>query len=141
MKTGKEISAGGVIYKDEGAGIKIALIALKNKQIWALPKGKLERGESPDEAALREVKEETGLEGEIKSKIGDIAYEYYSKERDTRYSKTVTFYLMRNIGESSRRHDWEVDDCQWFPIDEALKVMSYKSEREMVERAKAVLLE
>ena len=139
MKKGREISSGGVIYKKDGGTIKIALISRKKGEIWGLPKGKVEKNESPDVTALREVKEETGLEGEIEKKIGDINYYYYSKQNDTRYFKTVSFYLIHHTGGSSKHHDWEVDDCKWFSVEEALNIMTYEGEKDMVGKAKAIL--
>ncbi|MFH1406783.1 MAG: NUDIX hydrolase [Candidatus Omnitrophota bacterium] len=139
MKFDKEISSGGVVYAKEENQIKVALIVRGGGKIWCLPKGKIEKDESPDAAALREVKEETGLDGEIEKKLGDITYWYYSKENDTKYFKTVSFYLLRHTGGSAATNPEEAEECRWFPILEALKSMSYKSECEIVEKAKKLL--
>ncbi len=81
LKIGREISSGGVIYKKDEDKIKIALIHRKDRNVWALPKGKIDKGEKPQEAAIREVEEETGLKGEIEKKINDIKYWYIAKDR------------------------------------------------------------
>ena len=139
MKTEREISSGGVIYKKDEGKYKISLIARKNKTVWCLPKGKIEKGEKPEQTALREVEEETGLRGDLERKIGDITYWYVDRKRDLRIFKIVSFYLIKHTGGSSRRHDWEVEDCRWFDFGEAQKVMSYESEREIVKKAVKIL--
>ncbi len=139
MKTEREISSGGVIYKQEDGKTKIALIARKNKTIWCLPKGKIEKGENPESAAIREVEEETGLKGELGKKIGDINYWYVDKKRDLRLFKIVSFFLVRHTGGDIHSHDREVEECRWFSFEEAQKKMSYDSEREIVKKAENML--
>ena len=139
MKTGREISSGGVVYRREGGKIQVVLIARQAKKIWGLPKGKIDPGEKPPQTALREVREETGLSGKIERKLGDIRYTYYAPWDDTRYSKVVSFYLMKYLGGSTADHDWEVEDAQWFDLDKALKKASYPGERSMLLKAKGIL--
>ena len=107
MKTGREISAGGVIYKRQGGRIQVALIAHSQKKVWGLPKGKIDAGEKPEQTALREVKEETGLDGKIEQNLGDIQYTYQAPWEEMRIFKVVTFYLMKYLGGSTADHDWE----------------------------------
>ena len=135
MKTRTETSAGGVVYRKESKRVEIALAARRTKRgqlAWGLPKGLIERGEPPEEAAVREVREETGLEAEIEADLGDISYFYVWE--GVRVRKRVRFYLMRAIGGDVSKHDHEMEDVRWFPLDEASKVASYESEREVIGR-------
>jgi 8-oxo-dGTP diphosphatase len=142
-KTKFEISSGGVIYKREKGRVYVALISLKGGKVWALPKGVVERGESLESAALREVKEETGLEGRIVEKLGKIDYWFFWKENDerVRHHKIVYFYLMEFTGGKLEDHDYEVEEVKWFPIDEAIEVATYKDEKRIISNAKKILEE
>jgi len=129
-------SAGGVIFKKEGDTFEVALIAMKNKTVWTLPKGIIDKGEQPEESAVREIKEETGLTGKIIDALGDKSYWFYLKAENAKCRKTVSYFLLQyvdgNIGDYCR----EVDEAKWFVLDEALKQVSYKSDREILEKAK-----
>jgi len=138
-KTKREISAGGVVFRRGDLGIEIALTSAQNGEIWCLPKGLINKGESLEQTALREVKEETGLEGRIIRKIAEIKYWYYSKWEQVRIFKIVHFFLMECIGGNPAEHDFEVDEVKWFPLDEAKEILSYKSERETLEKAEFIL--
>ncbi|MGE4357524.1 MAG: NUDIX hydrolase [Candidatus Omnitrophota bacterium] len=139
MKTKKQHSAGGVIFRNRGGRIEVALISRNQNTVWCLPKGKIEEGETPEEAARREVKEETGLEGELIQKLNSIHYFYSSKEEDTIFSKTVDFFLFRYTDGNIIEHNEEVDSVEWLDIDKAIERLTYKSEKETVEKAKKVL--
>lgn len=139
MKYGKQVSAGGVLFRHADGGYEVAVIRLAGGKVTALPKGLVEPGENPEETALREVREETGMEGEMIAPLGYIRYYYYAREEDTRYFKLVHFYLLRYRGGSDKNHDWEVEGVEWMPIEEALRSLSYKGEREIMERAVEVL--
>lgn len=108
------------------------------KEIWCLPKGKIENNETPEQAAIREVKEETGLKAEIKEKVGKINYWYY-KEKRVRCSKTVHFYIMNFSGGEANNQSYEVEEVKWFGINKALANMAYKKEKEIVEKVKREL--
>jgi 8-oxo-dGTP pyrophosphatase MutT (NUDIX family) len=101
--------------------------------LWALAKGTPDSGESLAETASREVREETGIEVEIEESLGSISY-FFVRQR-TRFHKTVHFFLMRPIGGSIEQHDHEFDEVRWFQLEEALEIMTYPTEREVVERA------
>jgi len=140
MRAVREVSAGGVIYRKRAGAIEIALIHVGNR--WGLPKGHVEKGESNSDAALREVREETGLEGRMRKKLGDIRYSYRDKRtgrEPIRIYKRVYFYLLRYLKGDVRDHDHEVDEARWFPIEEAIQTLKFATERRMVKRALAVL--
>jgi periplasmic divalent cation tolerance protein len=140
IRTVKEASAGGVIYRKNSDNLEIALIHVRNR--WGLPKGHIEEGERADEAALREVREETGLEGKLLRKLGDIRYSYRDKSKEgepIRIYKRVFFFLMRYVRGDVRDHDHEVDDVRWFPIAQAVNHLKFATERKMVHRAVTIL--
>lgn len=134
-----EVSSGGVIFRRRDDSIEVALVAVKDGKVWCLPKGLIEKGEGEEETALREVMEETGLRGRIIRKIGDISYWYYIKEENLKCKKTVHFYLLEFVEGDTMNHSWEVDRAEWFEIDEALRRLSYKGEREILGRVKEML--
>lgn len=131
----RQVSAGGVVVRRGPPGIEVALTARKGGTVWCLPKGLLEPDETPEQTALREVREETGLSGRLIEKLGEITYWYASKEEGARFHKTVHFYLMAYAGGDIRNHDFEVDEVRWFSGPEALAVLSYASEREIAQKA------
>ena len=113
----------------------------KKAGVWALPKGNVGRGESPEATAVREVAEETGIEAVSTGKLGDVRYVY--TRRGARIFKVVSFYLLRyrrgRIREVPARFRHEVEEVRWLPLDEAPRLLTYKGEREMAEKALAVL--
>jgi ADP-ribose pyrophosphatase YjhB (NUDIX family) len=134
----KQISAGGVMVKGHGAQAQVCLIAHREgrRRVWGLPKGHVELGETLTACALREVREETGLSGELVAKLGVIAYTFtVSTPRRARIAKTVHFYLMRYRRGRTADHDDEVEQAAWLSIPRALKRMTYPSERRMVRLA------
>ena len=111
--------------------------------VWALPKGLIDAGERPEETALREVKEETGVTARLVTKLGDVRYVYtWSGER---IFKVVSFYLLRysrgRLGEIAPAHEIEVEDVRWLPLEEAPRLLAYGGEREMAEKALAFVRE
>lgn len=117
----------------------ISRINPRGKKVWCLPKGKVEKGESSEEAATREVREETGMNTDIIKKLGSINYWFVSPEDKSKVYKTVDFYLMKYKSGSFEKHDWEVEEVKWLDIDTAVKMMEYSGEREMMLRAKEEL--
>lgn len=131
-----QVSSGGVIFRRHNNAIEIAMVAIKKGNVWCLPKGLVDNNETPEETALREVSEETGLRGRIIEKLGKITYWYYIKEDNAKCRKTVYFFLMEYELGDFADHDWEVDTVSWFEIDKAIKQAKYKGEREMIKKAK-----
>ena len=141
MRTLREISSGGVVYRELNGTTEVALIRVGHR--WCLPKGQVEKGEELQETALREVKEETGLDGEVVAKIGDISYWFTGKDKkntDTvKVFKRVYFYLIHYLGGDVSLHDQEVEEVCWSPISEAVERLSYPTERQTMTKAVALL--
>ncbi|TMK95192.1 MAG: NUDIX hydrolase [Actinobacteria bacterium] len=136
MKTRSEFSAGGVVVRDDPGGVEVALAARRTRKgdlAWGLPKGVIERGEQPEQTALREVQEETGLQAEIIGPLGEISY-WFVWEGE-RIRKKVVFFLMRAVGGDTSLHDHEMEEIRWFPLERALKRAAYRGEREVLARA------
>jgi 8-oxo-dGTP pyrophosphatase MutT (NUDIX family) len=115
----------------------------RKRGLWALPKGNLGPGEKPAEAALREVEEETGVEARLVTKLGDVRYVYtWAGER---IFKVVSFYLFRyrrgRLGDIAPEQRIEVDEARWLPLEEAPRLLAYRGEREMAEKALAFIHE
>jgi 8-oxo-dGTP diphosphatase len=126
-------AAGGVVTRETPAGREVLVIHRTRHRDWSLPKGKLKRGETPAEAALREVREETGYQVELAGKIGEIRYEVRGAP------KVVEFWNMRALGSPGEIADpSEVEGAVWMPPDEALARLDYPLEREILARAMAV---
>src|SRR5438132_14014637 len=106
--------------------------------VWALPKGNIDPGESPAETAIREVREETGVEGRLVEKLGDVKY-VYTRRGGVRVFKVVSFFLLRagrgRIGEIEERMKVEVAEARWLPLEEAPVLLAYGGEREMAAKA------
>jgi len=111
----------------------------RGRRVWGLPKGGIEEGETPAQAAVREVAEETGITAIVDQELGSIDYAFYSRESGGRIHKTVHYFLMRAVGGDTSQHDDEVREARWMRLRDALQMMTYPNEREMVRRAAAVV--
>jgi 8-oxo-dGTP pyrophosphatase MutT (NUDIX family) len=141
----REFSAGGVVVRRLRRRWMLAAIRPGGKPpgTWALPKGLIARGERPEATAVREVAEETGVEATLVEKLGDVRYVYtWAGER---VFKVVSFYLLRyrrgRIGDVPPEHRREVAEVRWLPLDEGPRLLAYRGEREMAERALAFVEE
>ena len=142
VKTIKQTSSGGVIYRVDQGRVQVALINVsRGRNIWALPKGRVEAGEKPEETAEREVREETGLHGDVLAKIGDIKYWFMTRVPPARHLKTVHFYLLRFTSGSTDDHDREAVEASWFDAAEAERVLSYENERKILKSALMMIQE
>ena len=134
------VSAGGILYRvSEDKGIETVLCGRAEPPRWSLPKGTPDQGETLEETALREVREETGLHPVIEGPLGNINYWFVSSDRRVRYNKTVHFYLMAPTGGCTDEHDPEFDEVRWFPAEEGLKTLAYASEAKVMEKALAMI--
>ena len=132
----REFSAGGVLVRRLRGRWWLAAIRPRGKDegVWALPKGLVDEGERAEATALREVREETGAEGDSLGKLGDVRYVYTWKGE--RVFKVVSFFLVRwTKGKLAPEHVHEVAEARWLPLEDAPKLLAYKGEREMAEKA------
>ncbi|HSL46640.1 MAG TPA: NUDIX hydrolase [Anaerolineales bacterium] len=141
VTTMDQVSAGGVAFRWTGAKPEIAIVSVKPKMRWQLPKGIVDEGESPEVTAVREVKEEAGVEAERLGLIETIEYWYRSVKygKPVRFHKFVHFYLMEYRSGDVANHDHEIEEARWVSLDEALELLEFKSEREVVEKARAMI--
>ena len=140
VPTKREISAGGVVYRRSDDEIEIVLASRRTRRgqlAWGLAKGGIEDEESMEDAAIREVREETGLLAEIEASLGETRYFYVWE--NVRIRKTVHFFLMRHRGGDIDDRDDEMEEIRWFPLERALKRAAYRGERDVLERAAELL--
>lgn len=137
----RQVSSGGVIFKKSEGLVEVALVSIKQGEFWCLPKGVVDKGETPEMTAVREVREESGLNGRIIDPLGEITYWYYIKDENIKCRKTVHFFLMEFLGGNTEEHDDEVDGSEWFPFETALQKISFRGDRAVLDRAKKRMTE
>jgi 8-oxo-dGTP diphosphatase len=133
-----QVSAGGVVYRQNGEQVEVALILVGPRERWQLPKGAAANQETNEEAALREVREETGLVAEMVELIDRIEYWFYASRdgRRVRFHKYVYFYLMRFVSGDVNDHDHEVEEARWVEINQAIDWLTFESERNIMRKAR-----
>ena len=137
-----QVSAGGVVFRRGRNGeTEIAIISVGPQRRWQLPKGLVDPGEKPDATAVREAREEAGVESRMKSHIETIEYWYAGLERGirVRFHKHVHFYLLEYVSGDTSDHDLEVNEARWIPIGDAASQLAFDGERRVVERARELL--
>jgi 8-oxo-dGTP pyrophosphatase MutT (NUDIX family) len=141
ITTKDQISAGGIAFRYVGSDLQIAIVYVKPGLRWQLPKGIVDAGETPEFTAVREVREEAGIETELLRLIETIEYWYQRVQygKQIRYHKFVHFYLLRYKSGDVAEHDHEVEESRWVSFEEALEMLTFKSERGVVEKAFEIL--
>ncbi len=138
----REFSAGGVVVREHQGRLEVAVIRPRGRSVNALPKGHIDPGETAEQAATREVSEETGLVARLESKLGDVHYVY--RFRGQTIMKVVSFFLFRHLsGEIdalAKEMRKEVDVARWMPLSEAVAKLSYPGEREVASKAQKLLV-
>ena len=133
-----EISAGGLVIDFSGSkGLLIGRLDQKDvnreRLLWSLPKGHIEEGETPEQAAIREVKEETGIDSEISRELGVIDFWFMAGGK--RIHKTVHHYLFKEVGGALAPQVTEVDEVRWFPLEEIVTLLAYPDEKKLIARS------
>jgi 8-oxo-dGTP pyrophosphatase MutT (NUDIX family) len=137
----EQVSAGGVVFRGEKDRVEVVIVSVGGQNRWQLPKGLVESGEKPEVTAVREAREEAGVESEIVQHLETIEYWYAGLDRGerVRFHKHVHFYLLRFTAGDTADHDWEVNEARWIPIGEAARQLTFDSERRVMERAAQLL--
>jgi 8-oxo-dGTP pyrophosphatase MutT (NUDIX family) len=136
-----QVSAGGIVFKRDGSKVDVALISVGTQRRWQLPKGLVGKDEKPETAAVREAREEAGVDSEIVQHIETIEYWFAGLDggERVRFHKRVHFFLMRYVGGDTSNHDWEVNEARWVPIDDALTQLAFENEKRVATTARELI--
>lgn len=136
-----QVSSGGVAFRASSPETEVALISVGPTKRWQLPKGIVDAGETPEVTAVREVREEAGIKTELVERIDTIEYWYVGNRgrQRVRFHKFVYFFLLRYLSGQVSDHDREVNEARWVPISEAKKMLTFKSERQALEKAEKLI--
>lgn len=131
----REISAGGIVFNSEGQVLLVSAGSLRDrsKLHWKFPKGHIEGEETSEQAALREVAEETGIQAEIVTKLGDSKYTYPFKGE--KIFKIVVYFIMKLVSGETKPQDGEIDEVRWVEVGEALKMLSFSADKKLLQKA------
>jgi 8-oxo-dGTP pyrophosphatase MutT (NUDIX family) len=137
LPTVSQVSAGGVTFRKDKSGYKLVIVSILPHLKWQLPKGIVDRGETLEQAAIREVREEAGIEAIIVDTLPTVKYWYMGNSRGqrVRFQKFVHFFLMTYVTGNVEDHDSEVGEARWVTVEEALDLLAFKSERDAVAEA------
>ncbi|MFH1971733.1 MAG: NUDIX domain-containing protein [Patescibacteria group bacterium] len=137
-KFARQFSAGGTAFKTSKNGeTKWLIVKPAGVDRWQLPKGQIDKGEKAIETALREVKEEGGVETKVIEKIDSSSYFYVFE--NTKYFKTVTYFLMEIIKKTKEGHDQEIDEVSFQEFDKAYELLTFKGDKNILKKAKELL--
>ncbi len=131
----REFSAGGIVFNNKG---QVLVTQHSQNKHWSFPKGLIDPGQTSEQAALREVREEGGVVAEIIDKVGYSKYVYTLNGE--KIFKVVTYYLMKYISGDIKDHDWEVSDIGWFVPDDALKQLTFPHDKDLLRLAMEKIL-
>ena len=136
-----QVSAGGVAFHWRDSEPEMAIVSVKPKMRWQLPKGIVDPGETPEVTAVREVREEAGIETDLRALIETIEYWYRAVRygKPVRYHKFVHFYLLQYRSGDVSDHDHEVQEARWVGFDKAIEMLAFESERRVVEEAREMI--
>ena len=136
-----QVSAGGVVFRGETGGVEVVIVSVGGQSRWQLPKGLVDEGEKPEITAVREAREEAGVESEVVQHLETIEYWYAGLDNGirVRFHKRVHFYLLRYLTGDTKDHDWEVNEARWVPIEDATSQLAFDNERRVMERARQLL--
>jgi len=138
----RQVSAGGVVYRRAASGPEVAIVRVGPKRRWQLPKGIVDEGEKAEETAVREVREEAGVDARIAAPLETIEYWYVGNERDgrrVRFHKFVHLFLLEYESGDVADHDHEVDEARWVPLADAAAMLAFDSERKAMSQAAALI--
>ncbi len=137
IPTVNQVSAGGVAFRMHDGQVEVALISVGEARRWQLPKGTVEKNETNEAAAVREVREETGILTEVVSLLDRIEYWFYSLSggKRTRHHKYVYFFLLRALSGNITDHDHEVNESRWVEMKTALKMLKFENEKRILKKA------
>lgn len=135
-----EFSAGGVVFKKENNKTFIIVAQHSGHHGWVFPKGFIGdhiKNESKEETALREVKEETGVDGKILKPLTPITF-WYQMDKE-KHKKTVYYFLMENVGGDISKHDWEMENVEWLEMEKVEERLTYPSDKKVWEQAQKLI--
>ena len=137
----EQVSAGGVVFRGEKDQLEVVIVSVGGRNRWQLPKGMVDAGEKPEITAVREAREEAGVDSEVVQHLETIEYWFAGLDggERVRFHKHVHFYLLRYLAGDTRDHDWEVNEARWVPIDDATRQLTFDSERRVTGRARQLL--
>jgi len=137
----EQVSAGGVVFRGDKGKVEVVIVSVGGQNRWQLPKGLVEKEESPETAAVREAREEAGVSSEVVQLIETIEYWYAGLDNGirVRFHKRVHFYLLRYASGDTKDHDWEVNEARWVPIEDAASQLAFDNERRVMERARELV--
>ena len=139
----RQVSAGGVAFRRVRSGAEVVLVCIGSKRRWQLPKGIVDEGETPEIAALRETREEGGVDAELVAPLETVEYWYQAVDRGerVRFHKFVHFFLLEYRAGDPADHDHEVIEARWVPIGDADAMLAFPNERAVLRKAAELLVE